>query len=463
MKTNSPTILALGLLCTAVLPATGQNRNTVPLFNVNPGAGCTEVTASGDYAYVARGSAGIEVVQIAGAGAPLRVGTIRPYLGQGNICITDVQVVGNTLYASNDVPNGGPVPHSGFFIFDLATSPVAPAMSGTITWGAGPLYHLAGSVHNFCVDVVAGRSYAYMASAISNEVVVFDVTNPAVPEFKDQLRTPPASPGFSRGSVHDVAVKSGKCVSTWANGGFVIHDVSNIAGSYLDMQAMQFVSAVTLINYTTYPNALVYHAAFSADGNTLLTVDGRYYNGCRSWDLSSITTPMVPLVQTGSFTSGTTAFMHNIHVDGKYVYLSNFMDGCRIVELQPGGQLREMGRYDTTPTVGGSGSNGVWGVFVAGQKVLLGDTALGLVAVDFKDTISIPLAEWKQSTRTLTVQCTSTAAPAVGLSVNGYGPMNWNMNSGRYELVLGQVNSNPLSVTVLSDIGGQQVAPVRRR
>jgi hypothetical protein len=83
--------------------------------------------------------------------------------------------------------------------------------------------------------------------------------------------------------------------------------------------------------------------------------------------------------------------------------------------------------------------------------------------VDFKDTISVPLAEWKQSTRTLTVQCTSTAAPAVGLSVNGYGPMNWNVNTGRYELVLGQVNSNPLSVTVLSDIGGQQVSPVRRR
>ena len=318
-------------------------------------------------------------------------------------------------------------------------------------------------MHNFCVDVIAGRSYAYLASAISNEVVVFDVTNPALPEFKDQLRTPPASPGFSRGSVHDVAVKNGKCVSTWAIGGFVIHDVSNIAGSYLDLQAGEFVSAVSLINYTTYPNALVYHAAFSKDGNTLLTVDGRYYNGCRSWDLSSITTPMVPLVQTGSFTSGTTAFMHNIHVAGKYVYLSNFMDGCRIVELRPGGLLREMGRYDTTPTVGGAGSSGVWGVFVAGQKVRLGDTALGLVAVDFKDTISVPLAEWKQSTRTLTLQSTSTAAPPVGLSVAGFGPMTWNVNTGRYQLVLGQVYSNPVSVTVLSDIGGRQVASVRRR
>jgi len=56
-------------------------------------------------------------------------------------------------------------------------------------------------------------------------------------------------------------------------------------------------------------------------------------------------------------------------VDGKYVYLSNFMDGCRIVELLPGGQFREMGRYDTTPTVGGSSQTGVWGVFVAGQQV----------------------------------------------------------------------------------------------
>jgi hypothetical protein len=434
----------------------------VPLFTVPLGTEVTELCASGDYAYVARGTAGVEVVKISGTGAPAKVGTIRPYLGSANICITDVQVLGNTLYVGNEVPNGSPTPHTGLFMFDLSTDPINPLPVGTISWGEFALSYVGASAHAICINEAAGRRYAYIASSISNVAEVFDVTNPAAPEFKAHLM-PLLSSGIVPGTVHDVAVKNGKSVTTYSTGGFTIHDVSNIANSGIDWQTETLVNTTVRLNTTKYTNALTYHAAFSDDGNTLITVDGHYYIGCRTWNLASITSPNVPMVHAAQYTSATTAFMHNVHVDGKYIYLSNFMDGCRILELQPGGLLTDMGRYDTTPTTAGSSSQGVWGVFVAGDKVLLGDTMLGLVAIDFRDTIAIPQADWKQSTKTLTIQCSSTAAPSVDLSVAGFGPMTWNSNTGKYQLVLGGVLTNPNNITVTSSIGGSQTSTVRRR
>lgn len=442
-------------------PATAQNRNTVPLYNLALGSGMAEIATAGDYAYVARGSAGIDVVKIRGIGAPSLAGNIRPYPGQANIDIDDVEVRGTILYAGNDVPNGGPTPHTGLFMYDLGTSAVAPALAGTITWGAFPAAHFGGSTHNFCVDVAAGRTYAYIASAITNAIEVFDVTIPSAPEFKDSLRPPPDNYGLTPGTVHDVAVRNGKCVSTWMSGGFAVHDVSNIAASHIDFQNEVFVSATSLLNYTRYASAETWHAAFSADGDWLITTDGRPWIGCRTWDLRTITAPNVPLVHASQFSTAATP--HNLAVDGKYVYVSSFLDGLRILELLPGGLFRDAGNYDTTPTLSGAGTSaGVWGVCVAGDQILLSDIHTGLHAVDFRDTIVVTKAEWKNSNRTLTIEATSTAAPSVSIGVAGFGTMTWSQSAGKYRLVQSGVN-RPASITVISDIGGTASSAVRKR
>jgi hypothetical protein len=115
-------------------------------------------------------------------------------------------------------------------------------------------------------------------------------------------------------------------------------------------------------------------------------------------------TTMLPMIRSAQYSSATTAFMFNFHVEGKCNYLSNFMDGCRVLDLHPGGLISDRGRYDTRPTTAGGCSSGVWGVFIAGNKVLLGDAVEGLVAIDFRDIIAVPQADWKHSARTLTVQ-----------------------------------------------------------
>lgn len=462
LQTHSLLTVACAALTLTPLTVDAQNRNTVLNYNIPLGPEVAEVTARGDYAYVARGSAGVEVVKISGTGAPARVGTIRPYHGLANIDIDDIEVRGNILYLGNDVPNGSPTPHTGLFMYDLGADPVNPPLSGTITWGAGIGYHLGASVHNFCTDESAGRTYVYIASAISNCIEVFDVTNPALPEFKDEFY-PPLNQGIVPGEVHDVAVKNGVCVSTWSGGGFAIHDVSNIASSYVDLQAEEIVSAVTLLNYTKYANAMTWHAAFSEDGNHLITTDGRAYIGTRVWDLRTITAPNVPLVHTAQYTSGTGSLVHNVAVSGKYIYLSHFYDGLRVLELLPNGTLRDMAQYDTRPAQSGSGGTGAWGVCVAGGQVLVSDSSNGLYSIDFRDTIAVTFAEWRKGSKTLTIEATSTAAPAVALSAAGFGTLTWNANTGKYRLVVTGVQAWPSTVTLSSDIGGSQTAAVRKR
>ena len=444
---------------TLLLPAAAQNRNLLQLSNTPLGAGIGEVTAAGNYAYVAHGGSGIDVVQIAGPGAPAYVTTFRPYAGLANIDISDLHVEGNILYAGNLVPNGSPTPHTGLFMYDLSANPLNPTLAGTITWGAGANHHLGASTSHFCINVSAGRTYAYLCSRISNAVEVFDVTNPALAEYKAGLR-PPVSP---YGSIQGVSVKNGVCAAAWLEGGFTLHDVSNIAASGIDWQLEQLVNTTSLLNYTKYASAYTYHTQFSDDGNFLLTTDGRTYIGCRSWDLRTITAPMIPLVHTAQFTSPTGARVHDLRVQGKYLYVSHYLDGCRVLELLPNGQFRDVAQFDTTPTVAGSGQWGVTSVRVYGETILVTDVNSGLYSLDLRDTIVIPKAEWKKTTNVLTIEATSTASPSVALSVSGFGPMTWNVSTGKYTLTIGGVIVKPATVTVSSDIGGAQSAIVIRR
>ncbi len=447
----------------AACQAQGPVNNAQLQFNVPLGSQGKEVCAWGDYAYVGQGTAGIKVVKIRGIGAPFVAGTIRPYAGSANINIVDVEVHGNTLYAGNDLPNGAPTPHTGVFMFDLAANAITPPSVGEISSDSFPGSYYAAAVHNLCVADSGGRTMLYVASAISSTVPVYDVTNPAVPEPKDELYVLNSQYAFY-GAAHDVSVKNGKLVTTLSTGGFTLHDVSNIHANYIDWQNSTIVSTATLLNHTKYAGANTWHAAFSEDGNWLVTTDGGNSIGCRTWNLNAIPGPRLPMTHTAQFTPGTGSTMHNIRVAGNFVYLSHFMDGLRILSLNPAnGSLTSVGQYDPSATNSSTTNSGGFGVFVHGEQVLLSDRTQGLYSIDFVDTLSIPLAEWKRSTGTLTVEGTSTAAPSVILSVTGFGQMTWNANTGRYRLVRTGVTTQPTSVQLFSNIGGVQSAPVRRR
>jgi hypothetical protein len=75
----------------------------------------------------------------------------------------------------------------------------------------------------------------------------------------------------------------------------------------------------------------------------------------------------------------------------------------------------------------------------------------------------VTFAEWRKGNKTLTIEATSTAAPAVALSAAGFGTLTWNANTGKYRLVVTGVQSWPSTITLSSNIGGLQTAAVRKR
>ena len=440
LRTSAAALIALAAV---LFPNSASAQNTQVISNTSLGADAHDLWAEGSMVYVARGAAGVDIIDATNQAAPVVVGNIRPYPTLNNIHIADVQVVDGIAYIANEVPNNSSTPFTGVFIYDVH-NPAAPVELGNITWGAGGGYHFGGNVHNLHVDKRGATVYLYVASITTSTVHVFDVTNPAAAVWLSEILPPLNSFGTVWGQAHEVAVRGNLCATTWISGGFAIHDVSDPA-------------APVLLSHTPYASAFTYDAAFTDDGY-LLTTDGRSYIGMQIWNIAN---PSAPLRQSGFTIAG--GLMHNVQVKGNYAYLSCFEGGLRIVNIANRTAPYAAGGYDTRPTSAGGSGIGAWGVFASANNICVSDTVTGLYVIDHIDTIVVTRADWYHRTKELVVEATSTGAPGAVLTVAGYGAMTYNTGLGRYTLTVGGVNPKPGSVTVTSDLGGSASRNVRKQ
>jgi hypothetical protein len=234
-------------------------------------------------------------------------------------------------------------------------------------------------------------------------------------------------------------------------GGFTIDDVS-IPGA-----------PVRLIHqYTT--GDWIYDAGLNAAGTHLLVSHAPTGTSTiRIYDLAGLTNPVPSIALTGTFVSPSTALLHNISVSGKYAYISAFTDGLRVLDIGNPAAPVQVGWYDTNPTTAAKSAIGGYGVVVKGENVFLSHSTGGLYVLDFVDTVTITKAEWRNSTKQLTVEATSSGAPSTTLTVAGFGTMTYNVSLGKYTLLQSGVLSNPGTATVTSNIGGTGTSTVRRR
>ncbi len=434
------------LLCTAIGTLTTASAQTVSNTQLRShlalGGGNGSVAVQGNTTYVARGTAGLAIIDTTNPAAPVLRNTILPF---AHARISDVQVIGNLAYMSNEVPQGTPTPHVGMFIYNVS-NPLAPVELSRLEWGAGGGYHLGCDAHSVTVDVTISGTYAYLTSGITGDVAIFDVTNPALPVYVSEI----FSPVFAYNSQsHDVLLRNGRCYTAWLGGGFTAHDVSNPAAPVL--LGHQPTSSVN--------GEFFYHLALSDDGQTLITTGeiASAADPIKLWNISNL--PSITLA--GVFASPGGAIPHGITVAGKYAYVAWLTDGLRIFDISNPAVPRFVGQYDPDA---GSGSAFVGGtaVAVSGNNVFLSHTSGGLYTLDFVDTITITRADWLRRSNTLVIEATSSAAPSTTLTVTGHGVMTYNVSLGRYTLTRTGVTSNPGSVTVTSDIGGSRSRTVRR-
>lgn len=115
---------------------------------------------------MARGTAGLAIIDVSNPAAPVLRNTILPF---AHADISDVQVVNGIAYLANEVPNGSPTPHVGMLIYDVR-NPLAPVELGRLEWGAGGGYHLGCDAHSVTIEVTPTATNAYLASGITGDL-----------------------------------------------------------------------------------------------------------------------------------------------------------------------------------------------------------------------------------------------------------------------------------------------------
>jgi hypothetical protein len=182
-------------------PAAPQLVGSVALPGVG---GALDVAVNGRYAFVAMGPTGIKVVDIANPSAPVVVGQVDT---PGNA--NSVAVAGNLVFVADRTP--------GLQVIDV-TDPMHPRIIG------------ASVTMNSALDVAVAGSYAYIAADIAG-LCAIDITDPQHPSIAGSVDTPYGAVG--------VAVAGTFAYVADRQGGLQIIDVSN-------PEAPAGVAAVTL-------------------------------------------------------------------------------------------------------------------------------------------------------------------------------------------------------------------------
>ena len=174
--------------CTITVTSNGfsaQAQGTVNSFTPTPlsfvaiPGFANNVDVSGNFAYVAAGSTGLQVVNVANRAAPVVVASLDT---PGNA--NDVKVVGNLAYVADGT--------GGLRIIDI-TNPLAPVNVGA--------FDTPGDAW----DVAVSGNRAYVADG-DNGLVIIDVTNPQNPQLLGSVNPPGIQKGVDVDTARHVAV-----------------------------------------------------------------------------------------------------------------------------------------------------------------------------------------------------------------------------------------------------------------
>ena len=263
------------------------------------------VVVSGNYAYVADGNSGLQIIDVSNVTSPVRVGF---YDTPGTAI--DVAVLGSYAYVADW--------NSGLQVIDVSnvTNPVRVGF-----------YNTPGDAF----EVAVSGSYAYVADRYSGLQIidVSNVTNPVRVGFWD-------TPGAALGVM---ILGSYAYVADW-NSGLQVIDVSNVT------------NPVSVGFYDTPGNA--YDVAVS--GSYAYVADQG--SGLQIIDVSNVTNP----VRVGFY--DTPDFARHIAVSGSYAYVADQFSGLQIIDVSNVTNPVRVGLYDTPASARGIAVSGSY-VYVA--------------------------------------------------------------------------------------------------
>lgn len=244
------------------------------------------VDVNGNFAYVAAGGAGLQVVNVADRTHPV-IAAALPLPGNAN----GVKLLGNFAYIASGA--------SGLSVIDLS-NPLAPLKTGSLSTGANAL------------DLAIRGTTVYVANG--SNLLIADVTNPVSPTTVSVLPLAGTIQGV------DVDAQRGLAVVTAGPNGIYVIDVSRPAAP---------VVRGTVLTGDARNVALRGNFAFVAD----------FLNSTTSVD---ITSPSAPLVLSHILDPNLGGFLQDILLSGSFALAADvkFVNGIPITDISDPGTLR---------------------------------------------------------------------------------------------------------------------------
>jgi hypothetical protein len=265
-------------------------ENPVSVSSLDTGGFCLGVFVKDGYAYLAEESGGLKIINVAEPANPHLEGSyLNPAAGSGQ----KVFVLDNTAYL---------VGKYSVLLLDVS-NPQSPVEIGNMPWNDAQYANDIFAVK----DTVQNKTYAYLARSAyqpdgsTNGLVIFDVTDPALPTQVGFFRTP----GTARG-VHAVGTT---VYLASESGGLHIIDVSTPSSPVL---------------VSSYPSISA-HGVRVTGGLAYVTDD--YVSSLRVFDVSDPAHP----VQVASYGVPDSAIRAS--VSGNYAFVADHKLGLQVIKL----------------------------------------------------------------------------------------------------------------------------------
>jgi len=152
---------------------------------------CVSIEVSGNYAYAACGSSGLQIINISDPVHPIIIGSFDT-----SDWVGDVAVLGNYIYVSDR--------NSGLYILDLS-SPANPVQIGHFSYG----------IYNICIRG------DYIFATTLNGLLVINISNPESPQLTGSV--------LSDGTFEEIAILGNfACIASY-NGGLQLVNISDLS------------------------------------------------------------------------------------------------------------------------------------------------------------------------------------------------------------------------------------------
>jgi choice-of-anchor B domain-containing protein len=284
-----------------------------------------------EYALVGLRS-GVSVMSLADPANPVEIQYIP-----GDLSVwRDLKTWGHFAYVTTDQPGT----NEGLLVIDLSGLP------NGVTWanwtpvlpGQTDSLH---TCHNLWIDE---NGYCYLSGCDQNSggVIILDVfSTPGTPKFVSYNAPVYAHDCFTQNNLlYTAEIYKGQ---------FSVFDVTNkLAPQLLATQPTPF--------------EFCHNVWANADGSVLFTTDERANAPTAAFNVSDVTDIKLLDEFRPTATLGTGVIPHNAHAIGNYVVISNYTDGCVVVDATRPDNLIEVESFDTN-TDYDSGFHGCWGAY----------------------------------------------------------------------------------------------------